>query len=901
MQSSDLNIECSNFYLSVIDEKISIIPLGLKCDKLEPFAKEILLLQKKALDCDIRNLSFLFIKKDLNFREKYRIDEKLFEHLRNDKIKKSTNELAIIPLPYNTHAIIKDPIYDYLDLLKQNDVEELHKEKELQLVKLFPNTLELPIFTESMVNISIISDIVIVCKSKIVRKAILTILKNKREEEYLEKSIAFKNEKLNLYHYSESDEIFRNRLMRYLKPQEVDIFIKIDSKQKTYSIKEYITLMEELALLPGRYRKISKLVYNKKKNKKVEKYYYIGLTSYGIIEKKDALFIPDKPFVILSNIYALTLALKILKQNQSKELKAKCLELDDELQKITLALKETKDELEIEALKKQKSILNHSILHLYSREDFYLSIKERDIFSKQHPDLKNEADSIKEYVKEKYPKEYQVISSCHTLFKQNEMMEKKKPLDVIYDYIKSYIPDEESLIFIKACIDWILFISTPDEKDDEIYNVLIFQHIPESWFLNAMKNDPINIQKEQLRYITQISQWMYKALGKYDDYCKINMKKLNIPFVDSSIEIYPNIIILPSFLSSMKSNLEMIPDFKKGILSLPPLIENHQFSYETKCSYFKRLNKVLKKQNEIPDIIKKEEYKSFINNFWENYHTKYTITETVIKWLVEIKNLQIGSDKFAVSVNDTLKRFMKKEDVKSPIFPIVPSDHYPPTKIGDFYYMDQLKILGYIKETGYDHFDKKVLVSKNEFDKNQKELNDTYGFQKKSDDEVEYKIKVLKKSLLENIAKNREKLGNELYSKVLDDISNEKTSVIDLVHFNTAVFPSKIVMIGKNIPNSVESFKQVAKVLNSKSVFEQDLKRFNRIFLQEINLINAEYFGLIPESYFFPFENFYSNYIKSYQEKVLKRRSDFELDISKIQSSDVISRLQKLLNISRMH
>ncbi len=942
----------ANVYNSGIAKGIESLPDRKNTAEWIPIAKQILELQKQSMDCDIKNIEQSFVKGDLKFSEEYKANKEQqiipnmdgqvkesekssLETEKEAEIKTVSQEIPVKQSNYLESVIQMDKAMD-----RQN-VEQ--GTRELEVVRRFPKnretTSELPVYVDPMVDEQSIEDIAKLFKKKIVRKAILTILKKRRQEEQKKSGKAFHEEKLLPYHYSDSGEIFKNILRRYLKPEEIKRFARIDSKQNEYyTIQDYISRMEEIAALPGRYREITRIEYDPKKKAEESVKLYEGVTSSGIVIKKMGIFIPDKPYEILSNIYTLTLALQLLKEKKSS---------------------------------------------------IFLNEIEKSELEKHVPTLAKltEAELVLEYVREKFPKEYEAIneSKSQRMFRQgtwmvNPVTGKREltntmPLNIVADYVRMYFPNEHSYAFISVVVDWVLYISAPDEAQEEMYNVLTFEHIPDSWFENAVIHDSVNaslIKGKQTKYIKQICEWIIKAFGKYDNWCDVNLRlsrKLSneeyIPFMpelfqdeskptdsspaesksseskamdsiskivvqDDLVEIYPNLVLLPSIACNMRPSLLMAPNLEKGILSLPPKEKNHSFAFDTKLSFFSRLNEVLKQEKKVDYQVvesqNEEAFKSFINSFWDRFYPIYDIHGVIAEYLIKVKNIPAGKEEFAKNVNDTYSRFMEKEGKKPKIFTPMPSDYFPADSKGNDFYMMHLTILGYIPESGYKPYEEKLKVSRAQLEELQREIDSMFEIedqwkmipkQVKAFDDMNVRIENFRDLVRRNIKKNESKIGESLVNQAIQNVNDPKTSLIDIVHFTVACFPigdteqsGKILpppLIGKDIPNNVESFKKVAQILNSDTVFEKDKTIFNKRFIDQLNRVigdfNPEMVNKIPASYFFVSEsdpNFYSEYTKSYEDSVKKYKSQVERDLSNIQSSDVIQRLQKLLNISRM-
>jgi hypothetical protein len=124
-----------------------------------------------------------------------------------------------------------------------------------------------------------------------------------------------------------------------------------------------------------------------------------------------------------------------------------------------------------------------------------------------------------------------------------------------------------------------------------------------------------------------------------------------------NIQVYPNIVVLPSFAKSIKQDEHTEPDSDNGILSLPPIDKDYEYSFSTKKSYFTRLANILrltgKHIKRVPDESDALEYQKFIHAFWNEHKDEYDMTKVVIDYATIVKDYETASKKFAGSTKVT--------------------------------------------------------------------------------------------------------------------------------------------------------------------------------------------------------------------------------------------------------
>jgi hypothetical protein len=194
-------------------------------------------------------------------------------------------------------------------------------------------------FVTNPISEEIIERVNRMARHPLVRKAILKSLRQRRKYEQhsndARSAKSFQKDKLRAFHYTldgdtaSKEQYFKSRLKRYMKEQDIDdLMVRQDSKL-------YIPEMEKIAHMPGR--------YIKEEGSEIP---YKGMTSLGIVYKKKAEFVPDKPYKYLSLLYMQKLASDVMKNKKRSEHNSRLSELDDKVNSLYQKYSQLNTELE---------------------------------------------------------------------------------------------------------------------------------------------------------------------------------------------------------------------------------------------------------------------------------------------------------------------------------------------------------------------------------------------------------------------------------------------------------------------------------------------------------------------------------------------------------------------------
>lgn len=496
-----------------------------------------------------------------------------------------------------------------------------------------------------VVDDSLLTQIDNIITKRYVRRTLLNILWKRRTNEKTYGRI----EPINPEQYQTSGYAFREELRTLLKPEEVnqfelkpeaeratltgrgskgkkkDIDIVTKNKKTYYTLVDYVKRMEEIASAPGRYIEI------KKPGGSVE---YEGLASgTGIVRKKTAMFVPDKPYNMLVGLYKNILARKVIEMRTNSNLLSEIENINNQIDrksKDLTSLRRNKDttrkdlnllylnlqrvqgveplwdnsyrilrekernlEVQINDLERSILTLRNTVKRLQQQSDRYIPPEVRRRIMDNHPELSYNASDYEIamiWIKERWPEDEKKIQEAvrTTMFRDGEKLVdpwtgKKTevntmPLDIVADSVALYASDENTYAFMHALVEIVLQISAPSD-DEEIYNVLVFDHIPDQWFESAEKWDPNNaelIRQDQTRYISKVCEWILSALKSYDPWCRANLKGKRGGSSSSRSSIGSGGRIYPSSRNYLSTMFESLPEGTSSRPSLPDVVGKNE-------------------------------------------------------------------------------------------------------------------------------------------------------------------------------------------------------------------------------------------------------------------------------------------------------------------------------------
>jgi hypothetical protein len=617
-------------------------------------------------------------------------------------------------------------------------------------------------------------------------------------------------------------------------------------------------------------------------------------------------------------------------------------------------------QLSIDKLDDRKSVLVH-------QDDIYANGDEIKSFMEKHPELKTFDPLL--FLKENYKADYKLVRLAKkNIYRKNPIwddgdaifkdVKRTLPLNIVADYVKNSRV-KYSILFMKDLIAWVLKLSQ-DESENE-GNVLMFDPIPDSWFTKAEALQPrlaSDLQEIQIGYVKRRCELLRLLFGgkKEDPWCLRQIAKLKEASVtdpllkdnvlatesiekledqskrvdlydlasefqidtqakfddrgyleDKIVEIYPNIVILPSRSSSVSASLSLEPDYENGILSLPPMVSEHEYSTETKKLYYTKVNDLLIR-DEIPvaipigidkngKVVNGYEYGSFLNAFWtdSNLNKGYSVTQAITESIRKIPTSSefptpIGTVRFVKRLNKEIEIFENAEKNAKRVFPVANSSLFPQDETGDKLYLSHLRTLGYINDE-YVPYDKKIKLSNMNLQRRQLELEEARNSESWKDVPalVEARRKMIGsiKRWRELAAKSIDKIKNveeDLKVKALYDVKT--VGILDVIHFvlaNFTVGKAKPLSLGKDVYNGTDSLRKLNAILGRELDMEENKKTFNERFIKAVYETIGNFdpddqnFGRIPSDYFLLGEmnsSDYDDYIIRYTESVEKYRRE---------------------------
>lgn len=176
------------------------------------------------------------------------------------------------------------------------------------------------------------------------------------------------------------------------------------------------------------------------------------------------------------------------------------------------------------------------------------------------------------------------------------------------------------------------------------------------------------------------------------------------------VQVYPNLVVIPSEVGKVRVNKLSVPDMAKGILSLAPKTQGWIPSWETKRSYFSRANAVFERRGTNNYTVPSPEnhpeaFHKFIDNFWNDYYISEGGLEVMLAtWVKEVLGVLERTDPFALLINTHTSHFMEREKARNwtRIFDPIQSSLFAPTPQGNLDYLEHITILGYVdRSIGY--------------------------------------------------------------------------------------------------------------------------------------------------------------------------------------------------------
>lgn len=839
-------------------------------------------------------------------------------------------------------------------------------------------------FVTEQVDDETIAKIAEKTKTPIVRKVILGNLYKRRSKEAKAKSSAMiPKDPIRNEEFATDGAEFRNRLKRYLTKAEVDMFIPDPSS--IMNIYTYVDELEKVASNPGMF----KMNNNGK---------YQGIDGYGLSIKDSPPFIPPRAHQILSKLYVITQFTRLLRDRHAKDIAIKIQPIDQKIAEMEASLQvltanqkavmedvikaglQSTDESyvsgvdtsysstmeEIEQIQNKLEEAYHEKEHILSNINLYIPEEELQKYLKENPtaSLLSEWSLIKDFVRTHYRKEYDTIirSKRSRMYKNGTitmdpvtMKEEKTytmPLNIIVDFVSIYLPNTNRYEFLYNVVEWIMLIGRNDEEKNAI---LIFDTIPGVWFDNAREYDDSHydeIDELEAKYVGSICSLITRNYSSMKEWCNLRMNRIVGGSIVSDsnetpvsniqtelqksnvMQVYPNLVILPSKIANTKYTLDMEPNLDKGILSLPPKVQNHEYRYDTMLSYFTRLKEIFifegkKYDKKIPPA-GDPSFKTYVLDFFRKWYSQYDIMEVIIQWLVKVKKIIPRTAVFAIAANNQASKFMEKDGGHPCVFEPISSSYFPPTVEGDRFYMEHLYILGYVAKSGYEPYLEKKSISVEEYNRiipqevKPDEPWKKISYRVKSFEKMKRRLQAFKNEVKKALSECQDKIPKELMDATLQIIDDPNTSPVEIMRFAIFCLPLSLSRQGSNISSStwiqippslgkefvtpIENFAKIAQILGTEEVIEQDKTIFNRRLLGHLNQIiddfDPGYFGMIPRECFYnPViePSFYQEYVEEFQKKVEAWRNNVEAEAYKSNTSDNISRLQKLLIISRMN
>lgn len=520
-----------------------------------------------------------------------------------------------------------------------------------------------------------------------------------------------------------------------------------------------------------------------------------------------------------------------------------------------------------------------------------------------------------EYVKTNFPEDYDKIQTVN--------LNPKDIILIIQDYVVNY-SNIYTFIFLKDFIELFLLLAQKDFITRKSLSII------SSWIQTAKDLNPsfieeINILEQKfITFICKIMRDEKICVLLSEKSTTIEQPTSNIKNeitsqiintsdegadsinIEEQIEIYPHIIILPSFIPKNSIEFHMEPNYENGILSLAPPQYNYNFSNKTKTIYFKKLKKIFqllhgKEENTIEEDI---------SEFWKKNNQSYgDFTLVIVNYITKIKKIRIQTEEFCNRIIDLFDNIITKyENGNQRIFTPVSSHLFPHTSEGDKLYIRLLQIMGYIGSS-YIPFEDKIKISNSDYRLQKQKFNSTINSELNSIKmNTENSLKLFRSFLIKNINDlDNPNIQNEMKKELIE--AAENSNFIDIIQFTVICFKEKpedkILEIGP-IFNRVKCFHDMIMIMKPiDKINMMDQQQYNSILKNTVMMLvgngNPEIVGKIPIEYFIVSvedPEFYEKYEESFE--LLKKRYDLRIESEKYQNklSDQVARLAKLLRIS---